>query len=93
MRNHSEEIEQKIVNLTEQMASDQLAKWQPSNQLPSANFKGICRTFTKVLESVSDIWGPEVLSKFMVKVSNLSYSYVFWISSISRIFLFIFTGS
>ena len=71
MRNHSDEIEQKIVNLTEQMASDQLAKWQPSNQLPSSNFKGICRTFTKVLESVSDIWGPEVLSKFMVKVSIL----------------------
>ena len=48
---------------------NQLSNWHPnSNQLPSANFKAICRQLTKLMESVTDIWTPEVSSKVMTQV-------------------------
>lgn len=69
LKNHSDEVEQKILVVVDALLINQLSNWQPnSNQLPSANFKAICRQLTKLMESVADIWTPEVSSKVMTQV-------------------------
>ena len=69
LKNHSDEVEQKILVVVDALLINQLSNWQPnSNQLPSANFKAICRQLTKLMESVTDIWTPEVSSKVMTQV-------------------------
>ena len=68
LKNHSDEVEQKILVVVDALLSQQLSTWQPSNQLPSANFKALCRQLTKLNESVSDIWTKETLSRIMLKV-------------------------
>ena len=69
LKNHSDEVEQKILVVVDALLSQHLSTWQPSNQLPSANFKALCRQLTKLNESVSDIWTKETLSRIMLKVS------------------------
>ena len=73
MKNHSEEVEQKILVVVDSLLTNQLSNWQPSNQLPSPNFKAICRQLTKLMESVNDIWSPEVQSKVMIKVRKIVF--------------------
>ena len=72
LKNHSDEVEQKILVVVDALLSQHLSTWQPSNQLPSANFKALCRQLTKLNESVSDIWTKETLSRIMLKVSFMS---------------------
>ena len=68
LKNHSDEVEQKILVVVDSLLSQHLSTWQPSNQLPSANFKALCRQLTKLNESVLDIWTKETLSRIMLKV-------------------------
>jgi len=68
LKNHSDEVEGKILVVVNALLSQHLSTWQPSNQLPSANFKALCRQLTKLNESVSDIWTKETLSRIMLKV-------------------------
>jgi len=68
LKNHSDEVEQKIVSVLDAMISQQLSTWQPSNQLPSKIFKDLCRQLSKVHESVADVWSQETTTKIMTKI-------------------------
>ena len=70
LKNHSDEVEQKIVSVLDAMISQQLSTWQPSNQLPSKIFKDLCRQLSKVHESVADVWSRETTTKIMTKVCD-----------------------
>ena len=76
LKNHSDEVEQKIVSVLDAMISQQLSTWQPSNQLPSKIFKDLCRQLSKVHESVADVWSQETTTKIMTKVCDF-YVYCF----------------
>ena len=68
LKNHSEEVEQKILVVVDALLSQQLSTWQPTNQVPSANFKALCRQLSKLHESVADIWPLETQARVMLKV-------------------------
>jgi len=68
LKNHSDEVEQKIVSVLDAMLTQQLQTWQPSNQLPSKTFKDLCRQLSKVHESVEDVWNQGTTIKIMTKI-------------------------
>jgi hypothetical protein len=70
LNNHSEEVDAKILVVVGAILSQQLSRWQPTNSVPSQNFKSLSKDLLKVYESVSDIWTQETAAKVMLKVQN-----------------------
>ena len=68
LKNHSDELQEKIVSVIDSLITRQLDKWKPSNQLPSETFKGLCRQLSTVHESVADLWNRDYVMKVMTKV-------------------------
>ena len=77
MQNHSDEVEQKILSVLDALLTQQLQTWQPSKQLPSKTFKDLCIHFSKVHDSVKDVWSQGTTSKIMTKV-NLIINFSFF---------------
>ena len=70
-KNHSEEVESKILYVTEDILSKKIKSWEPSsNQLPSQDFKLLCGSLTKLHGSVADIWSRETAAKVMLRVKK-----------------------
>ena len=72
--NHVQELDEKILSVVETILQQHLANWSytvkggQTHQIPSANFKALCKQLAKLHESVADIWPPDDIRKLMVNV-------------------------
>ncbi len=79
-KNHSDEVEQKILTVTEAILAAKMKTWEPTNQLPSQNFKALCNQIAKLYESVADIWTRQTSCKVMLQVRTQrpDFANTFW---------------
>ena len=68
MKDHVDELSSKIVTVVWGIMKSYIGTWQPSKQIPSSNFKALCKQLNKLHESTNDIWNHNDTETLFIRV-------------------------